>query len=183
MNAPGTAVPTRRTSRAVLFLAITGSSLLGALLMHWLDGPDEGWRRPGNHLRVLLHMTPKQSPDVMERSAEGPAAMVTPLDLGVPEYPRAVRTSSLRTQSSKRSTASAYYLSPDAPERVLAFYKGKLGKEPGFVIDLKTDRTLLSLAHGTTDFTLINIIPDVNHPGGTMLTIEHTPAPFPAIAP
>ncbi len=174
----------RTVSRTVFIASLVGVAFASAFVMHALDNPLYGWSQPLSAIKALLHISPPpHDPNVPDRYAVDAAAMVTPLDLGVPEYPRAVRTTSTRSQKGSRTTAEADYLSPDAPERVLAFYRGKIGKEPGYVVDPKADRTLISLAQGTEAFTLINVIPDPNHPGGTFLSIEHTPAPFPAIAP
>ncbi|WP_419806865.1 hypothetical protein [Terriglobus sp.] len=171
-------------SRAVLFASLAVVALVSVVVMHALDNPVNGWGQPVAAVKTLLHIGPPPSdPNVPDRYAVDAAAMVTPLDLGVPEYPRAIRTTSARTQKGSRTTAEASYLSPDGPQRVLAFYKEKIGKEPGYEVEPKADRTLVSLAKGSEAFTLINIIPDPNHPGGTFLSIEHTPAPFPAVAP
>jgi hypothetical protein len=99
----------------------------------------------------------------------GNASNISSAELGVPEYPGAKRApGSMKMKTSTRSLVTAAFTTSDSAEKVVAFYKDKLGEQTS--ITEHSNSTVLSSGESNDDKLVVTITPEDSQ---TKITVMH----------
>ncbi|WP_263384640.1 hypothetical protein [Granulicella arctica] len=98
----------------------------------------------------------------------GDASSVTQADLAIPEYPNSERsTGSMKMKTPGGSLVTATYNTPDAPDKVIAFYKDKLGDQA--TVTERGSSTVITVGESSSEKKVITIRPQGDITKITML--------------
>ncbi len=99
----------------------------------------------------------------------GKSANVSAADLGIDPYPGAnASEGSMNMKTPNGSMVTAVYTSPDSPDKVVAFYRAKLGESASIV--QSSNGTVISAGEKDKDNVVVTITPEST---GTKIAIIH----------